>query len=212
MLIGAGLGIIGAIIGMIVVANTQKKAKRFFEVIRTQGPSAARAELDRQFPAASQLTRKSSFLARQRFAGLALLGDGVTIEQELGALTGDPAGMAMAVGTALLALATISRDLPTLATRLESFSARVAVDKAVKPMRVVLQTMTTIALALARRTEPKVIRRDVRLSGIAQPLVETLLTKSLAMAFERCGNTSAADEWRQRLALLTGEKTVALAA
>ncbi len=121
-----GLVFVGMVaVAVISAAVVRRRTHRVLRILDARGADAARAELDRLIP---PVTRAGSFRQRvkqeERYAGLAVIGRGDVLAEEMASVTGTPWEVAMLKRVGLLGIA-VSVDSVGAAHQLQQLADEV---------------------------------------------------------------------------------------
>ena len=195
-LVVAFLGFVIAMVNMFASDKVVKKSEPIFAALHMQGPQAARALVDRLYPASANVT----LVTYHRMAALGLLGEAEAIERELPAHTGKPQFVAMANAIGLLGIVLHSKT-ETAAARLEDVAESFAKD-APRLMSIAVANLRAVAGvggAVVRGDLSRLDRPQLLKVVIGQPLTKMLVWEAMAKAFERAGELDKAKNTREEV-------------
>lgn len=198
MIIGAVVGLIGAVVALITNAKRRDAVLKHLEAGDRE---AARAALDKRLPPATKKLSLNDILKqRERMAGLTLLGDTASIQSELAGLSGPLTAVTQVSCLGLLGLALraepgpAAAQLAELAAKMEREGGKM-MGLVKKKTRACALLASSMAGAGIGPEEWKSLHSLTREQGMCQ----LVLWQALATALRKSGDTSQAATYEEKV-------------
>jgi hypothetical protein len=200
----AALAAVAVVVARVAASRWRRQRARAFHAALTAiGPTALRARVDRDHPAAAAIDHRNARALRTRMAALALLGDISAIEREVATHQGLLLDLADVQTIGLLALALRGREPARAAVRLRALADRASRELAGALAAGALPTIlsfASLAEALVGAAPPPISTAALERATRTEPLVRALVWES----FTRVLRDPRAARFRRDLAGIRG--------
>jgi hypothetical protein len=179
------------------------RARTFHATLAAIGPTALRARIDREHPAAAAIHHRNARVQRTRMAALALLGDTSAVDREVATHQGLLLDLAQVQTIGLLALALRGREPARAAVRMRALADRASRELAGALAADALPAIlayASLADALVGAAPPPISTAALERATRTEPLVRALVWES----FTRVLRDPRAARFRRDLARMRG--------